>query len=147
MSLHRRRVIRQAVVQGLIDAATAAGSRVFDHAWNVRDTLPAIVVEDLSEDQQTPTFGAGAARHLERRLLLQVSAELDSLGNPAADRDDLLAEIEVAVAGLQLPGVQAIVPAGYDSDEAMNGGRPLVVGRQRFEVTYLTPMNNPAVAL
>lgn len=144
--MHRRRVIREAVVAGLVAAGTGAAGRVYDHPWNERTALPAIVVEDIGETQEAASFGVGAARAVERRLLLQVTGELSTGTGWAAKRDDLMADIEAAVAGLVLPGVKAIVPAGYAADEDKQGARPIVMGRQRFEITYFTPMNNPAAA-
>lgn len=142
--LHHRTVIRNAAVKALIDASTSAGSRVYDHPWNERTTLPAIVVEDIGESQGTTTFGAGAARHVDRSYDFEVIAELQPLDDMAATRDDLLAQIEAAIAGMQAPGLKAVVPMGYAAEEASAGGRPVVVGRQRFQATYITPMNNPA---
>ena len=147
MSLHHRSVIRKAAVKALIDARTLADGRVYDHPWNERTVLPAIVVEDMGEGQEATTFGNGAARAIERSFTLQISGELQPLDDMPETRDDLMAQIEVAMAGLQLPGVKAAVPIGYQADEATAGGRPVVVGRQRFQVTYITPMNNPAAVL
>ncbi len=144
---HHRTVIRRAAVRALVAARTAAGGRVFDHPWNEREQLPALVVEDLGEMQEATTLGIGGARVVERRLMLQVSGEIEALDDWAGERDDLMAQVESAMAGLQVPGLKAIVPAGYAADEATRGATPLVVGRQRFEVSYVTPMNNPAAVL
>jgi hypothetical protein len=144
---HYRTVIRDAAVRALIDAGTNAHGRVYDHPWNDRDTLPAIVVEDLGETQAATTYGQGAARGVERVLLLEISGELQPLERMAPARDELMSQIETAIAELVVPGVKVIVPAGYQADESNNGGRQVVVGRQRFEVTYITPMNNPAAVL
>lgn len=145
--IHRRRLIRADVCAALVAANTAAGSRVHDHPWNERTTFPALVVEDIGEQQQVTTMGIGAARLVERELLLQVSAELQPADDWARARDDLMADIEAAVAGVVISGVKAIEPAGYSADEAAFGARPIVVGRQRFSITYITPMNNPAAVL
>jgi hypothetical protein len=145
--LHHRTVIRRAAVRALIDANTCAGDRVFDHPWNERDTLPAITLEDLGEFQEAPDYGFERARTIQRRLTLQVSGEVEALDDWAAVRDDLMAQIEAAMAGLQVVGVKQVVPVGYSPDGPNNGARPTLVGRQRFEVTYLTPMNNPAAVL
>ena len=145
--IHVRRVIREALAAALVAANTAAGSRVFDHPWNERTVLPALVLEDLGEQQDAVSLGTGAARALERRYLLQVSGEITTATNWARQRDDLMADVEAAVAGAAITGVKAIVPAGYTADEDKQGARPIAVGRQRFEVTYFTPMNNPAATL
>ncbi len=145
--MHRRAQIREALVRLLVAANTTARHRVHDHPWNERTEFPALVVEDLGENQVAPTFGQGAARALERTYLLQISAELQQNDNWARDRDELMAEVEAAMAEAALPGVKNIVPAGYSADETPQGGRPVLAGRQRYEVTYVTPMNNPAAVL
>jgi hypothetical protein len=146
--MHRRALIREALVRALVDADTRADQRVYDHPWNERTQLPALVVEDLGESQAAVTFGGlGAARAIEREYLLQVSAELQPLDDWASARDELMAQVEAAVANAALPGVKAVVPAGYDAAEATQGARPIVVGRQRFAVSYMTPANNPEALL
>ena len=145
--VHQRRLIREALVRVLIDAGTQAAARVFDHPWNEREDLPALVVEDLGEAQQATTQGIGAARAVERVYMVEVGVEVEAIDDWAGARDDLLAEVEAAVAGASIPGVKAIVPAGYDAQGATTGARPVVTGKQRFEVTYITPMNNPGATL
>ena len=146
--MHRRALIREAMVRALVAADTRAAQRVHDHPWNERTALPALVVEDLGESQAAVTFGGlGAARAIEREYLVQVSAELQPLDDWARDRDELMAQVETAIANAALPGVKAVVPSGYEAVEATQGARPIVVGRQRFAVTYVTPANNPEALL
>lgn len=144
---HQRSVIRQAIVRALVQARTRADGRVSDNPWNERTALPALVVEDLGEQQDVIGFGAGPGVAVERQFLLQVRAELAPLDDPAAARDELIGEVEATLAGAAIAGVKAIVPAGYQADGAEQGGTQVVVGLQRFQVTYITPMNNPAAAM
>jgi hypothetical protein len=143
---HQRHVIREAIVALLAAAGTIASTRVYDTPSDPRTVFPALVVEDDGEDQQvTSTMGGGmAGRMVERTLRVIVNAEVQQTTNYARTRDQLLAAVEAALAGSAIAGVKAITPAGYQADLNVQGERPIALGRQRFDVVYLTTQGNPA---
>jgi hypothetical protein len=143
---HQRHVIREAIVALLAAAGTTASTRVYDTPSDPRTAFPALVVEDDGEDQQvTSTMGGGmAGRMVERTLRVIVNAEVQQTTNYARTRDQLLAAVEAALAGSAIAGVKAITPAGYQADLNVQGERPIALGRQRFDVVYLTTQGNPA---
>jgi hypothetical protein len=144
---HHRQVIRAAVAAALAAGATAAGTRVYQHPWDPRVTLPALVVEDDGEQQQSAAIYSGTRRPIERVLLLTVSAELKQSDDYAQARDALVADVERILATAALPGVKSVVPAGYEPEISGSGDKPIVVGRQRFQITYFTSQDDPSVAL
>lgn len=141
--IHARTAIRQAFVAALAAGGTAAGARVFDTPSDTRTAFPSLTVEDAGEYQQATTLPGGPGRTIERRFRLQVSAELHQAADYAADRDSLVADVEVIAVNAVLPGVKSIVPAGYQPDLSI-GERPIAVGRQLFEVTYYTTQGDPS---
>lgn len=143
---HQRTVIRQAVVALLLAAGTDAGSRVFDTPNDPRTAFPAIVVLDGAETQQATTLSFGS-RTIERTYSLEVRVEVQQLAGYAAQRDALLAQVEAALADALLPGVKSIVPTHYVPEEDHNGERPIVLGRQSFDVLYYTPQDRPDTTL
>lgn len=142
--IHARTTIRQALVAALAAGGTSAGARVYDTPSDVRTAWPALVVEDMGESQTATTFPGGAGRTVERRLMLDVTAELQQTTGYAAARDALLADVEAIAVAATLPGAKDITPVGYSPDLSNSGERPIVVGRQRFEVLYVTTQGNPA---
>lgn len=129
--IHARTAIRQALAAALAAGGTAAGPRVYDTPSDVRTAFPALVIDDLGEQQAAVTLPGGPGRRVERRLMLEISAELQQVAGYAAARDALLADVEAIAVNAALPGVKQIVPVGYVPDLANTGERPLVVGRQR----------------
>lgn len=144
---HARKTIREAVWALLKSGATAADSRVYDHPNNPRTAFPALVIEDAEEPQQGLTMPAGASRILERRYAFVVSAEVQQVSGYAAQRDDLLAQVEVLLAAAGIGGAKSITPTHYHADMDHTGERPIAVGRQRFEALYLTAQGAPGTAL
>ena len=145
--IHARTAIRQALVAALAAGGTAAGARVYDTPSDVRTAWPALVVEDLGEQHNALTLPGGPGRRIDRRLLVEVAAELQQVSGYAAARDALLADVEVIAVNASLPGVKSIVPAGYVPDLSNNGERPIVVGRQRFELLYVTTQGDPSTPI
>lgn len=145
--IHARTAIRQALVAALAAGGTTAGARVYDTPSDVRTAWPALVVDDLGEQQIALTLPGGPGRRVERRLVLEVTAELQQTTGYAAARDALVADVEAIAVAATLPGAKQIVPAGYAPDLSNNGERPLVVGRQRFVVTYVTTQGDPSTPL
>ena len=145
--IHARTAIRQALAAALAAGGTSAGARVFDSPSDTRTAFPALVVEDVGEMQRAATLPGGPGRLIERSLRLAVTAELQQVSGYAAARDTLVADVEATAASAVLPGAQSIEPSGYAPDISNSGERPIVVGRQFFEVTYITTQGNPATTL
>lgn len=141
---HQRHVIREAIVALLTAGGTAAGARVYDTPTDPRVAFPALVVEDLGEDQRANTMPGGPARPIERRMVIEVTAEVQQISAYARTRDQLLADVESLLAAAVIPGVKSIVPTGYVPDRDGSGERPIAIGRQRFEVMYMTTQGNPS---
>jgi hypothetical protein len=119
---------------------------VYDTPCDDRTDFPALTVEDDGEAQSMGgTLGRGLANRLvERTLSVIVSAEVQQNNDYARARDQLLAQVEVAVAQSAIPGVKDITPSGYQVDTNFAGARPIAIGRQRFDVTYFTTQGDPA---
>lgn len=146
--IHQRHIIREAIVTLLAAAGTAAGTRVYANPYDPRTTFPALCVDDEMEGQAATSFGGGQAnRVIERNLLVVVNAEVQQITDYARTRDQLLADVEAALATAAIPGVKSITPAGYQADLGIVGDRPIALGRQRFEVVYLTTQGNPAITI
>lgn len=144
---HQRHLIREAVVQALVAAATDAGDQVFDEPYDLRTAAKSLSVWDITERQAPQTRPGGPGCVIERLLTLEVRAEVHATGQAGRARDQLLAQAEAALASAAIPGIKSIVPAGYAPQDDHDGDRPLKVGRQRFEVLYYTSAGDPATAL
>lgn len=141
--IHQRHMIREAIVTLLAAAGTAAGARVHDTPTDVRTAFPALVVEDLFEQQQVNAHAQLGQRPVERQLTLEVTGELQQTTGYALARDQLMAQVEAALGEAAIPGVKDIVPAGYAAELSREGERPIAVGRQRFVIAYITPQSRP----
>jgi hypothetical protein len=141
---HQRHIIREAIVAALAAAGTSAASRVYDCPTDVRTVFPSLVVEDLAEQQEANTLPGGGSRLIERTLLIEVTAEIQQNTAPARARDQLLADVERVIGGLSIAGVKSIVPTSFAPDRNGSGERPIFVGRQRFDVLYITTQADPA---
>ena len=142
---HQRHIIREAIVALLAAAGTSASTRVYDTPYDPRTEFPALVVEDDGEDQTATSFGNGqASRLIERTFRITVNAEVQQIANYARARDQLLGDVEATLAIAALAGVKSITPSGYRADMSYSGDRPIALGRQRFDVTYVTTQGDPA---
>lgn len=144
---HQRHLIREAIVALLAAGGTAAGTRVFDHPYDPRETFPALGVVDVTEPQQALSMPAGTDRPIERTLVLEIAAEVQQISQYARQRDQLLADVERLLAGALIAGVKSITPAGYAPLLDVSGDKPIAIGRQRFEILYYTPQGDPATTL
>lgn len=148
---HQRHVIREALTALLAAGNTPALQRVYEHPYAPRRTFPALVVEDVGERQEPDEqYLGGVDAPVFRRLLLEVSVEVQQSERYARQRDQLLADVEVLfaqAAANNLAGVKSITPAGYAADLSTEGEQPIAIGRQRFEVLYITTVGNPSIPL
>lgn len=144
---HARGVIRQAVIQRLLDQVPQVAGRVLDHPVDSRTTFPSISVEDAGEQQQRSTVPAGPGAVIERVLLLDVVVELRQQSSDfVVTRDELLAAVENALLGEPIPRVRDIQPRAYQP-ESVPAEHTLAVGRQRFAITYLTTAADASTAI
>ena len=146
---HQRHLIREALVALLAGGGTLAGARVYDHAYDPLAAFPALDVTDVVEQQSAESMPADADRPVERVFTLEVAAKVQQTANYARTRDQLLAEVEVlfASAALSIPAIKSVTPAGYAPSFDATASQPIAVGRQRFEVFYITPQGAPATSL
>jgi hypothetical protein len=156
MAFHARRVIRETVVDVLKDARTAAGSNVAQHPFNDRVVAKSLVVEDFgakhSESGQTETqevldFDGGIERHYRFCVIAEINGGTD----PEGERDDLIGEVEAAIAAAVLasafPGVKTIEPIAYKADDDNTGAQPIRRGLQVFVAFYITAPGDPTTPL
>lgn len=150
---HARRTIREAAVAALVSASTAAGARVYDHPYNVRKVFPSLTVEDLganfsdgnvTEAQEQLDLIGDAVR---RRYRFAVIAEIQQSASAAAARDDLMEEVEIAIAALSVAGVESIFPVAYQAGDSNVGETSIRRGVQVFEAVYITPRTDPSSIL
>ena len=153
---HARKLIRQAAVDVLRDARTAAGSNVAEHPFTDRVVAKSLLVEDYGA-----RFSDGSVTEVqteisldgdtERRYRFVVIAEIKGGADPQGARDDLTAEVEAALLTAAntgaLPGVKSLHLAGYVADDENGGDQPIRRGLQVFEALYITPGADPTTTL
>lgn len=146
---HQRHLIREALVALLTAGGTQAGTRVFDHAVDPIQAFPALDVTDVVEQQNAESMPADAGRPVLRVYTLEVAAKVKQIANYARTRDQLLAEVEAifASASQTIFAIKSITPAGYATSQDQGAEQPIAVGRQRFEVFYITTQGDPATDL
>lgn len=144
---HARTTIREAFVAALTAGGTAAGANVFDHPSRPRASFPSLSVVDVAEPQETASMGEQVNRRINRRLVLEVIAEVKQTSGYAATRDALLGQVEAIFAQANVAGVKQVVPDGFAADEDYAGEQPVAVGRQRFEIFYVTRQGDPSTAI
>lgn len=147
MAVHQRHLIREAVVELLKAGVPDVVGRVYDTPTDPRSTFPALVVEDVGESQAVSVVFGMPQRPVERTLSLIVTAELHQVGSYARARDQLMAQVETLLANNGIAGLKDCVPAGYQPDTTGDGAQPIAIGRQRFDITYITPQGSPAVLM
>lgn len=148
---HQRKLIRQAVVQLLANAATAAGSRVMGTRVDAhkRSELPAISVYTLSEASEP---NATAPREITRDVQIEIAGWVaHSEATPADDAmDDLAEEIEAAMDGDRFLGALAADSLLVSTEmqiRAEEGKSSPLVGlvTLTYSVTYRTAPAAPAL--
>ena len=144
---HPRTEVRQAVIALLVNANTAAGSRVEDSRVDPIGTskLPLISVYTLNESVDTDASSQSAPRTLERNVKLEIAGFVPhSDAVPVATAmDNLAAQIEAAMAGDQYIGDKVSDAILEDTDmniRAENGRSDPLIGivTLTYSVTYQT---------
>lgn len=152
MANHMRQQIREGLVSTLTGLATT-GTNVFDTPKHVlaESQLPALRIFAEPENIEMSAFGGGAAsRTVQRSLSLRV--EIVEQSNSATEDtiDQIIKEVEIAVANNQSLGCGCKwiqlrqVGEVQVSDDS---GQPIVQTDLTFQAFYLTALNAPDVAL
>ena len=146
---HQRHLIREAIVALLAAGGTLAGTRVFNHAYDPIQVFPALDVTDVGEQQEADSMPAEATRPVVRTYTIEVCAKVQQIANYARIRDQLLADVEaiLASASLTITAIKGVQPAGYAPSTDATAQQPIAVGRQRFDILYITTQGNPATSL
>lgn len=147
--MHVREQIAQAVVTALTGLSTTGA-----HVFRDRDTvenplqgveLPGIVVTDDGEPAEISSLGQ--SRLLERRMRLTVEAHVKALSGYSTQMNQILLEVEVAIANASLPVAKYPTLVELTNREIAEGGdTPCVRQAFHFEVFYITAHNAPDVA-
>lgn len=147
---HQRKLIRQAVVSALANAATAAGERVQGTRVDPhkRSELPAIAVYTLSEAvEQADT----SPRELTRDVRLEVAGFVAHTEAVPADdaMDDLAEQIEAALDGQRFLGglvAESVLTGTEMAVRADDGKSAQLIGvvTLTYSVTYRTSPDTPA---
>jgi hypothetical protein len=144
---HARHVIREAVIAALKAGIASVGNRVTDNPSEPQRVFPSLAVEDVGEQQATPTLPGGASRLVDRTLVLVVHATVRKNADYARERDQLLAEVEATLAVTAIAGIKYMVPAGAQFDTSTEGDHPTAIARQRFDIFYRTTQGDPSAVL
>jgi len=145
---HLRKQIRDAAVAALTGLATT-GANVFpSRVYELQDAdLPALKVDTNEESVQIDSMG-GAARVVSRALNLIVHACVKQNATYNDTIDQIIKEVEVAIAANQsLGGAKYVQLTGIAIEMAGEGEKPVAVATMTFEVPYFSALNAPDVAL
>ena len=150
MAAHVRQQILAAAKTALTSLATT-GANVFED----RDTeenplqsgeLPGLVIEDDGDPAEIASLGRG--RLLERRMRLRVTAHVKSATTPGATLNQILKEVEVALAAADLAGAKYCTLGEVAARETSEAAETKTMRRDFvFEVLYYTAHDVPDVAL
>ncbi len=138
---NKRKLIREAIVQRLIDAGTTAGSKVYENrtrpVWE--GSLPAINVWTESE---TPILINEAPKIYERTLIVVIEAYASARADIDDDLDALSNQIEAIFDNEDRFSLQGetsdIVYAGTEMGLIGTGSRETGVVRISYRVKYIT---------
>lgn len=150
MADHVREQIAVAFVNALTGLATTGAN-----VWRERDTderplreaeLPALLVDDDGEPAEISTLGT--ARILTRRMRLRVTAHVRALTGAGTSLNQILKEVEIAVAGISSAAFKYSSITDVSAREASEGAdRPVMRQSFNFDVLYMTAHNAPDVPL
>lgn len=150
MADHVREQITVAALAALA-GLTTTGSRVFRD----RDTaerplqaaeVPGLVLEDDGDPAERITIDAQQV--LERRMRLKVTAHVKKAASQGAELNQILKEVEIALAGASLAGAKDVQLVEVAEREVAEGGDlPTVRQAFNFDVDYYTAAGAPDIAL
>lgn len=146
--------VRQQILAAAVSAATGlstTASRVYqdrdtDEQPLQADELPGWTVDDDGDPSEIATLGRG--RILERRMRLRFGGHVKAESTPGATLNQMLKELEVAIAAASLAGAKYATLVEVGPREVSSAAETKTV-RQNFffEALYLTAHNAPDVAL
>jgi len=150
MAAHVREQIAVAFVAALTGLATT-GTNVFRE----RDTedrplqeaeLPALLVDDDGEPAEMTSIGPG--RVLQRRMRMRITAHVRALTGAGTTLNQILKEVEIAVAGITSGAFKYATITDISAREAAESAdQPLMRQSFNFDVLYMTAHNAPDVPL
>jgi hypothetical protein len=149
MADHLREQITVAAIAA-VTGLTTTGTRVYrDRDTDERplqaDEVPGLVVTDDGDPSEIVTLGVG--RLLERTMTLSIAAHVKAASGYSSLLNQILKEIEVALAGASLGGAKWAKLAQVAAREASEAGEtPAVRQVFAFEFFYVTAHNAPDVA-
>lgn len=150
MADHVREQIAVAALAA-ITGLTTTGANVFrDRDTDERPLqaaeLPGLVVSDDGEPSEIIAVGLG--RLLQRRMRFMIAAHVKAASGYSAVLNQILKELEIALAGTSLGGAKWATLTDVSTREVAEGGdTPAVRQTFTFEFYYITAHNAPDVAL
>lgn len=149
MADHMRTRIRHGAVQALTGLALT-GSNVFPSSiYAMRESrLPGLRVYTQDETTEGATLGM-ADRIVERTLQLVVECCVKHVDDYDDKLDEVIRQVEVALAGQQSLGVGVKYIGPPDTEIVFDAetDKPVAIGRLTFSCFYVTTQNAPDVAL
>lgn len=145
--------VKQQIVAAFVSAVTGlstTGSRVYqdrdpEERPLASDELPGLTVDD--DGGGSAISAKGSTRTLERRMRVRVTAHVKAASTPGATLNQILKEVEIAVAGASLAGAKYATLVEEAEREVSEAAETRTV-RQAFvfEVLYYTAHDAPDVA-
>jgi len=145
---HARSTIRQAIVDALKAAGTAAGTRVYTEeriTALAATELPAIRVATLDEGVESAGGSGGRAARMQLRTLTLSLTYISKTPTGYVDAvDTACAQIEVALANLVSAAIKDLEIARTQLDLDDTADTPLYTAAITIAVTYYTQQGSPA---
>lgn len=148
MADHVRKQIRAAAVSTLAGLATT-GANVFESRPANRplqgNELPGLLVDLAGEDITRGSMGVRGIN--ERTAVLRVRVVVKEVDSYADTLDQIIKEVEIALAGNQTLGglCKYVQPVSIDVDLDGETERPVASADMNFEVLYYTALDAPDV--
>ena len=149
MPLHVREQITAAVVTAVTGLATTGANVFRDRDTDAKPLqeaeLPGLTVQDDGDPAEI--VSRGTSRVLERTMRVTISAHVKSVSGYSSQLNQILKELEVAIAGASLGGAKFGTLASVEAREVSEGAEnPSVRQAFVFEFPYYTAWGVPDVA-
>lgn len=150
MALHVREQIAAAVVTALTGLGTTAANVFRDRDTEANPLqateLPGLVVVDDGDPSEVISFGLGFT--LKRDMTLAVEAHVKAGSGAGTTLNQILKEVEVALAAAALGGAKSAELAEVAAREVSEAAEtPTMRQKFTFRLTYYTARSAPDVAL
>ena len=148
MANHLRRQIREAIATA-VTGLSSTGARVFQSRVYPLETtdLPGLLIYTGRENLTVETIHGPAV--LGRTLAIRVVGVVRTTADLDDALDQIVKEVEVAVAGMSLAGLAENIALTEIQEPELTGTSEQPTGQitMSFEVNYFTEVNAPDVAL